>query len=662
MDEFDCLLSHLEVENGTVALQLAERGFAVFPIRDWGDGDRWKPIKDFPGRASADRSTVQAWWRDWPDAQVGLLADSRNGISVLDIDKKNGKDGVATLRELGFPDLVALSPSRTRTKSGGWHLFFKHDPRLKNSASEIGVGLDVKTRRAYVIAPGSVVDGRRYFPSGAPLGSVDLPAFPEALIPPTEPERDAPDIVAEPTAEQRDFAADRLALLAAELADVGEGSRNDTLNSAAMWAGGAAAHGFLERDAVESVLWLAAERAGIGKREFRDTFKSGWKAGLAKPLSDFPRSHSANEFDNLDDKPGGSDFDDDKPPAPRLRFLAPSDCAAAPSRGYVVKGLLAAGDVACIYGAPGAGKSLIAPHIGYRVARGESAFGMRTKPGVVFYVAAEDPHGMRGRVSALKIRDGDAPEFALVEGVSDLLAKDSPDLKALRTAIAERKPSLVFLDTLAMSFPGLEENSSEEMGRVVRIARKLAEHGAAVVLIHHDTKAQSPTPRGHSLLNGALDIALQLFPKDEFGVVRGKLSKNRNGTCDRDFAFTIDTRELGTDEDGDPISVALVNELSGTASTRRAKLSASELAALKLLKDGRHPLRLDMGEDDWRAACIESRSVSASDDRESRRKATKRAFEGLLRKGVVEIRDGVATVAGRLATDEREAGFEDPFV
>lgn len=44
----------------------------------------------------------------------------------------------------------------------------------------------------------------------------------------------------------------------------------------------------------------------------------------------------------------------------------------------------------------------------------------------------------------------------------------------------------------------------------VRIARSLTYHGAAVVLIHHATKAEGSTPREHSVLNGALDVALQL--------------------------------------------------------------------------------------------------------------------------------------------------------
>jgi hypothetical protein len=341
----------------------------------------------------------------------------------------------------------------------------------------------------------------------------------------------------------------------------------------------------------------------------------------------------------LPDKPESTSVD-----PPRLRFLSPGECADAPLRGYVIKGLFAPGDVGCIYGAPGAGKSLISPHLGHAVAQGRSAFGMRTRPGKVFYVAAEDPHGMRGRVSALKLRHGDAPDFTLVEGVSDLLAKDSPDLKALYDAVEEHRPALIFIDTLAMAFPGLEENSAEDMGRVVAIARKLASHGAAVVLIHHDTKAGTPTPRGHSLLNGALDVALQVA-RDEQGIVRGKLSKNRNGPCDRDIAFRIATEHMGEDEDGDPVTIALVDELAPGSAAPRVRLTPSERAALKILADKLHLSgQCPVPEDEWRSACIDARTVSASDDRESRRKATKRAFEGLARKRAVVLRDGAAFI------------------
>lgn len=44
--------------------------------------------------------------------------------------------------------------------------------------------------------------------------------------------------------------------------------------------------------------------------------------------------------------------------------------------------------------------------------------------------------------------------------------------------------------------------------------------------------------------------------KDQHGIVRGRLTKNRNGSCDRDVAFRIATIETGEDEDGDPVFIA----------------------------------------------------------------------------------------------------------
>jgi hypothetical protein len=637
-DDFAALLGETCVPNNlSVALDLAERGFAVFPIRDWGDGDGWKPIKRFQKKASADLAEVRDWWMAWPDALVGLLAGERNGVTVLDIDVKNGKDGTAALASLGFCDLTGMSPVRVRTPSGGWHLFFRYDARLRNSVSKIGAGIDVKTEGGYVIAPGSLKGSMCYSVEGAPLGSIDLPEFPECLIP-TPDNHDSVEPIAQAADDQRDWAAAKLRDMAERLATQAEGGRNSALNEAAMWAGGAAAHGFLTEEDARAELLAAAEKAGLRERETRSTFRSGFMAGLRRPISDFPVAVDASAFDDLEDLAALSG-EDHKPKAAQLRFLTPSECAAAPSRGYVVKGLLAPADVACVFGAPGAGKSLISPHIGYAVAKGSLAFGMRTRAGKVFYVPAEDPHGMRGRVAALKLRHGDAPNFTIVEGVSDLLAKESPDLKALHAAVVEHRPALVFIDTLAMAFPGLEENSADEMGRVVAIARKLASHGSAVVLIHHDTKAQGPTPRGHSLLNGALDVALQLFPRDEEGIVRGRLTKNRNGSSDRDIAFRITTESMGLDEDGDTITYAVVNEVTPGSVPKRIKLSISERAALDQLHE-LHNGNGQVSESDWRKACISSHAVSASEDRDNRKRAFNRALSGLVRKEMIQVAAG----------------------
>ena len=356
-------------------------------------------------------------------------------------------------------------------------------------------------------------------------------------------------------------------------------------------------------------------------------------------------ANSFPDLSHLEDEPKSKKAE---PPASRLRFLSPTDCANAPSRGYVWKGFLAPGQVGCLFGAPGAGKSVLAPFLAYRIARGEPCFGARTKQGGVLYVAAEDPTGMRDRITALHRRFGDAEELSLVEGVSNLLVADAPDLNALLQAVRERKPKLVIIDTLAGAFPGLEENSSEAMGRVVAVANALARHGAAVLLVHHDTKAEGGTPRGHSVLNGALDMAVQVT-RGVDGIIRGKLTKNRNGTCDRDIAFRIEVERLGTDEDGDPITAPVADELDArSAPTKHVKLTDRERAVLGIVRDmtGRVPdMSAGVPLSRWKEECARVGLFATIENLNTRKKGIKRAVEKLTKHGLVRVEDDRAFLA-----------------
>jgi hypothetical protein len=243
---------------------------------------------------------------------------------------------------------------------------------------------------------------------------------------------------------------------------------------------------------------------------------------------------------------------------------------------------------------------------------------------------------MKNRVKALRLQYGDAARFYVVDGVSDLLETESPDLAALLSIVDDKRPSLIFIDTLAMSFRDLEENDASSMNKVVSISRSLTCHGAAVVLIHHGTKAEGSTPRGHSVLNGALDVAVQLLPPDD-GIIRGRLSKNRNGPCDLDIAFRVASEELGRDEDGDPITAAIVDVLPAGTAPRGPRLPVAQREALAMLSELEAAGHVT--EDAWRDACIDSRRVSQSEERDSRKKAFNRARSGLYRAGVILLSD-----------------------
>ena len=433
-------------------------------------------------------------------------------------------------------------------------------------------------------------------------------------------------------------------------------------------------------------LWLEYSRKS--KHFNEKEIKSKWDGFASSTNSVTVATLKAEANAVTKTKPANSDLDDDKPapviraedlldsdededdedgiyPTPtavnKIWVATPGECENSERRGYVVKGMIAPKDVFCIFGAPGAGKSLISPLIGYAVAQGEKVFGMRTKPGKVLYVAAEDDTGMKGRIAALRRRHGDAPDFMVVGGVSDLFAKDTPDYSAVLDLIKTHQPQLVFVDTLAMAFPGLEENDAQSMGRVVAISRKFTKYGAAVGLIHHDTKSAGGTPRGHSVLNGALDAAMWLQTRDEFGIIRGKLTKNRNGPIDKDIAFKIEIEEMGIDEDGDPITYALASETDSRSTPNTIKLSASERAMLKVFMDMLGPDEFSIDEETFRQRCIDGREVSSADRDKSRMMAFRRAYDRLLHLRLLSFHDGLITLSTSLRAQGEPATNYDPY-
>ncbi len=331
---------------------------------------------------------------------------------------------------------------------------------------------------------------------------------------------------------------------------------------------------------------------------------------------------------------------EDKPDATKLKFLSPAQCATQPKRGYIIKGLLAPRDIVTCVGTPGCGKSTLAPYLGYMVAQGRETFGRRTKQGGVFYVAAEDETGLQMRVAALRGDHGDANDFQVVAGVSNLLVREAPDLLALREAAKSKKPSLIIIDTLAMAFPGLEENDAAAMGRVVAVARSLTKWGAAVILIHHDTKTGDGIPRGSSVLNGALDANLAL--KRSGKSVTGKLSKNRNGSCDIDIFFEIEAAHLGEDEDGDAITAAICRPPTDDFAEIRNPKERAFMSALYSIQE-----RDDVDNVCEKALRVElsaSSALSQSVEKEAQRKAFQRVKQSLLGQGFLSHDEAAKTL------------------
>lgn len=660
-----------ETDNITESLRLARSlaadGFAVFPCKPTKGPYTRHGFKD----ATTDLDRLTAWWRKWPDAIPGLPTGAVNGVAVVDLDTDpaKGKDGEAAARALGITR--EDSPFVVRTPSGGLHLYFKHRDGVTNTTGK--TGLDVRGEGGYVIAPGAVGAQGAYKVAKGDLWEAvaldGLPRFPDALTRPQEAPQEA-----ESKSTGEHTTADLWGPLAAIPSDLPYGEWVRVLMALHHATGGT-------KEGLDlAAAWSAKDYPEATRKEVADkwrSFRGKPKPVTADTLFAVAREHGwqvagADDFDDLDDS-GPDDLDTllDEPddldallglaPPPDygagLTVLSPDDCANLPARDYVVKDLIAPGQIGCIFGEPGAGKSVIAPWLGYQIAQGGEFFGQRTKAGTVFYAAAEDERGMADRVTALHHQLGQADRFRLFQGVSDLFSKGegrkqaSPQLAALLKAVKAERPSLIVIDTLAMAMPGLEENDAEGMNRVVRIGKALAKHGAAVVFVHHGTKAEGDTPRGHSVFNGALDFSILVKADDQSGIVRGNVKKNRNGPGDLDIAFRIDSESVGLDVDGDPVTAPICHPVDRADHQPEAKLTPSQQAALDHLHELAGEAGESVPEELWRDASVNDRRVSTADKRASRRQAFQRAAKELVHKGQVAFADG-AYRAKSLVEDE----------
>lgn len=150
--------------------------------------------------ATTNPDHIRAWWSRWPAARIGIRTGSVSSLYVLDIDRKDGKDGFATLAAKGWT--LPTSTVCETTGSGGMHCYFRiptdGSQAYKSDAGILGSGLDRRGDKGFVVwcgadfrgpmepppawmlssggasAPGSTNDQRK------PLGSDPAPSFTHA--------------------------------------------------------------------------------------------------------------------------------------------------------------------------------------------------------------------------------------------------------------------------------------------------------------------------------------------------------------------------------------------------------------------------------------------------------------------------------------------------
>ncbi|MDA8416484.1 MAG: AAA family ATPase [Betaproteobacteria bacterium] len=261
-----------------------------------------------------------------------------------------------------------------------------------------------------------------------------------------------------------------------------------------------------------------------------------------------------------------------KGPEMRYRPLSDDDLCKLPPLRWRIKRVLPQTGLAAIYGASGSGKSFLVLDALQALAAGREWFGYKTKPCTVLYCALEGEGGIAGRVVAYRIRHGATAQNIryLVQPFSLLDGEDITDL-AQAIKAAGQGAGVVVLDTLNRAAPGADENDSKSMGQIIAAAKELQTLvGGLVVLVHHTGKDASKGLRGHSSLQAALDAAIEV--RRDGDNREWLIAKSKDGEDGEAHPFKLDIVELGTDEDGEPITSCTVHPLDKVTEVMRRPL------------------------------------------------------------------------------------------
>ncbi len=157
------------------AIELAKKtGWKVFPVNP---NTKIPVFSGWQDKACSEPHLIERLFAPYPNAGIGVPTGPINGITVIDIDVKNGVNGFKTIDRLGlqlWTGVVATTPS------GGSHFYFRTNQDVYTSTvgvKGIGLGVDVRSDGGFVVAAPTISDLGQYVWK-CDLDAVSLRLFP----------------------------------------------------------------------------------------------------------------------------------------------------------------------------------------------------------------------------------------------------------------------------------------------------------------------------------------------------------------------------------------------------------------------------------------------------------------------------------------------------
>lgn len=231
-----------------------------------------------------------------------------------------------------------------------------------------------------------------------------------------------------------------------------------------------------------------------------------------------------------------------------------------PPRAYVVNQLLPLPSLSVPFGSPGALKTMLILDLAVCVASGQDwllpspnsgAQSFKTAQAAVLWIDCDNGQDrLERRLAALGCghkAQKNTPLYFVSFPNPPFVAKKPAAIKIVIDHALSVEAKLIVFDNLGTISGGADENSSQ-MVAVMAGLRQIAEKaGAAVVCIHHRNKSEQVRAgnslRGHSSIEGAVDLALLIGRDEGSDIVNVKATKSRDVPTETFEALWTYTRD-----------------------------------------------------------------------------------------------------------------------
>jgi len=583
------------------ALAWAARGFRVFPL---GVGGKKPALADVDWKtlATTDEARIRELWGT-RRYNVGVRCE---GLLVVDIDVKDGKHGLESYAALGPQPRTLV----VKTGSGGYHVYF-HAPPTANTAGELGQGVDTRGPDGYVIAPGSIVNGRAYTLEV----DAEIAEAPAALLSRLSAprERQDPLPVVELDSEAAIARATEYLITDAPTATEGEGGDHVTFRVAAVLKD----YGVSEASAFDLMaeFWNELCSPPWPLDELKAKVENAYRYGALAPGAASLEVYTA-----------GLDIDPPRYNRPAVKWFRHGDDWQG-SVSWLYYETLPTTGLALLVAPTGGGKTFLVMHLAHTLATGRRFFGVEPEErGGTLLLMGEGAGGVSKRMAALGEKDR-LPIYACrcgVLGVTGAVTALEAEIRVMAADMLDHHGvalRLVVLDTLSASGILDDENDNAKAAKALKALEDLAMRlGVLLLITHHPTKTGG-VERGAGAIRANVDVILEIQREGRNTVRHLEITKAREAETRPLGAFTLNPVVLGLDAKGREVKSCVVSTVVGVSRVVAAPVHAdlfiqsveNALASKPTRVEGQLVVELLHVEDEFREGFTGNRTNRAID-------------------------------------------------